>query len=245
MAIKAIPALTDNYIWAINDESNQQTVIVDPGEAAPVIDFLQQERLRLAGILITHHHWDHTNGVAQLVTTFSAPVFNAANSKNQVVIPGFPYRFEVIRIPGHTLDHTAYYGDGNLFSGDTLFSAGCGRVFEGTPEQMYASLMKLAELPLDTRIYCGHEYTLSNLRFAQVVEPGNAMIKKRYEEMLALRNQGLPTLPSLLRVEKETNPFLRCGEREVIERVQEYAGMRLDDAVLVFTWLRKWKNEFV
>lgn len=242
MIIQAISALKDNYIWAITD-NKQQAVIVDPGEAQPVLSFLAQQKLTLAGVLITHHHWDHTNGLAELIEAHPAPVFNASASPKQIIIPNFDYHFTSMPIPGHTLDHTAYYGEGCLFSGDTLFSAGCGRIFEGTPAQMYASLMSLKALPSETKLYCGHEYTLSNLQFAAKVAPSNQAIKQRFEEVQALRERGLPSLPVSLGIEKMTNPFLRCDEVEIKQHAEKYAGELLRDEVAVFAVLRRWKNE--
>jgi hydroxyacylglutathione hydrolase len=222
--VTAIPALSDNYIWAIIHQD--KAVIVDPGEAEPVERFLKQHHLSLAGILLTHHHWDHTNGAAALHQRYHVPVFGPAEDHipsvthalrdgDSVKIPDFPIVWRVMAIPGHTLGHVAYYADGMLFCGDTLFSAGCGRLFEGTAQQMYDSLSQLAALPCNTRVYCGHEYTVKNLQFAQTVEPENTRIVTRLEEVQALRNQQLPSLPSTIKIELETNPFLRCDSPEV------------------------------
>lgn len=255
LQIKPIPALKDNYIWAIIESELQAALIVDPGEAAPVLDFLNKEKLTLKGILITHHHFDHTNGVAELKSYYDCPVFgSAAESVAEVTVPvrggdkiniaHFPLTLTVIDIPGHTSGHIAYYAKEMLFCGDTLFSAGCGRLFEGTPGEMYASLQKIAELPNDTKIYCGHEYTLNNLKFAKTVEPHNINMIERIQAVESLREKNQPTLPSLLSQEKETNPFLRCDSAELIEQVALYAKQKLHHPVEVFKWLRKWKDEF-
>lgn len=254
LTIHPIPALKDNYIWAITDSDHQQTVIVDPGEAKAVEDFLREQHLTLKAILITHHHWDHMNGVMELKNHYHVPVI-APNenipgatrrvSENDVVtIPNFPLHLKVFEIPGHTLGHVAYYTPSMLFCGDTLFSSGCGRIFEGTPVQMYASLLKITALPNATQIYCAHEYTLNNLRFAETVEPGNKKIAERIKTVSAMRDNHQPSLPSTLSDEKETNPFLRCDSPEIIANVERYANQSLSNPIAVFTWLRKWKDTF-
>lgn len=253
--IHPIPALEDNYIWAIIDKNAKTALIVDPGVANPVQNFLKQQQLTLVGIFITHHHWDHTNGIAELIKDHPVPVFgpgteniagmtNKLAEKDKVRIADFPLTFTVLSIPGHTAGHIAYYSPGMLFCGDTLFACGCGRIFEGTPQQMYASLQKIAALPDDTRIYCAHEYTLANLRFAKQVEPSNVNIDDSIKIVKTLRDQGLPSLPSLLKDEKATNPFLRCEVKEVIESVQHHAGEKLTKPVAIFAALREWKNHF-
>lgn len=252
--IYAIPTLKDNYVWTIINESHRFALVVDPGEAAPVIDYLKEHRLVLQGILITHHHWDHTNGVSELIQHYPAPVFASARchipdithhleEHQSINLDGFPL-IQVIDIPGHTLDHIAYYAPGILFCGDTLFSAGCGRAFEGIPEQLYASLQKIVALPNDTKIYCAHEYTLNNLRFAQQVEPENLDIHQHMQTVMALRENNQPTLPSVLQLENAINPFLRCHIPSVIEHVQQYVGRDLQNAVDVFCELRYWKDRF-
>lgn len=254
LTIHPVPALKDNYVWTITDAS-QHALIVDPGDAAPVRAFLQQNKLRLMGILITHHHWDHTNGVLELKNEFDVPVFGPANEKiagltmpvhehSEIKIDGFPLTLQIIAIPGHTLGHIAFYSLGMVFCGDTLFAAGCGRIFEGTAAQMFASLQKIAILPEETKIYCAHEYTLNNLHFAEIVEPGNNRIAERIKIVSELRQKNLPSLPAVLRDEKETNPFLRCHSQELIRNVEKYAGHVLNHSLEVFTWLRKWKDEF-
>lgn len=253
--VLAIPALKDNYIWAIIAPSEESAVIVDPGEVTPVRHFLLHRGLSLKGILLTHHHADHSQGIEGLLDFYAVPVIGAGKNKvpaiSEIVedgatiqIPDFPISFKAMAIPGHTLDHTAYYTDEALFPGDTLFAAGCGRVFEGTHAQMFASLQKLDALPDQTKIYCGHEYTLNNLRFAETVEPNNTAIPKRMAEVKALRDQDLPSLPSTMAMEKATNPFLRCTVPEVIASAEQYVGHKLNGPVEVFTVLRKWKDNF-
>lgn len=252
--ITPIPALKDNYIWAIINKASGSALVVDPGEAAPVQDFLQREQLALAGILITHHHWDHTNGINELQP---APVYgpkqdNISNLTYPLVdedtfnIEAVPLDFRVLSIPGHTHGHIAFYNAelNALFCGDTLFAAGCGRAFEGTPATLFQSLQKLSALPGDVRIFCGHEYTQNNLQFASLVEPDNQAIKTRLVEVKKIRSQNQPTLPSSMTLEKQTNPFLRCDQPAVIKSATQYAKQTLSSPVEVFTALRQWKNEF-
>lgn len=253
--IHPIPSLKDNYIWALVDSEKGQVSIVDPGDGLPVEDFLSQEQLDLQGIIITHHHWDHTDGIEHLVNKYQIPVYGPDNPKikglsealgdgARVPIEICPLDLSVIAIPGHTLDHLAYYAPGVLFCGDTLFAAGCGRVFEGSSLQMYHSLQKLAALPDETKVYCAHEYTVNNLRFAQMLEPENLVIAARLDKVQALRTSHLPSLPSSMSEEKETNPFLRCSSPELRAKVEDRLGRSLADPIEVFTWLRKWKDEF-
>ena len=251
-----IPALADNYIWMFFDEALKAAWIVDPGEATPVINTLNQYGLRLAGILITHHHADHCGGIAALLHHMgNIPVFGSYKSPNsfishplkegdEIILTAKPdvLQFNAIEIPGHTLDHTAYYGSGGLFCGDTLFSAGCGKVFEGTPAMMYHSLGKLKQLDDETKIYCGHEYTLANLQFAKQVEPNNPDIVNKIKSAENLLQKNGCTLPSTLQEEKTFNPFLRCDVKEVIDAAEKHAGKKLNDPVEVFATLREWKN---
>lgn len=249
-----IPALKDNYIWALLDTQSNQAWVVDPGDATPVITTLSQKQLILSGILITHHHWDHSNGIPELLNHFGKiPVVGSYKSPNPHIshpvkesdtITCFDSTFKAIEIPGHTLDHTAYYNENSLFCGDTLFSAGCGKIFEGTPEMMYHSLQKLFQLNDETQIYCGHEYTLANLQFAQHVEPHNEFIKKKTIEVKQILQRSKPTLPSILTEEKNINPFLRCQVETVIDAVEKFAGKKLNTPVDIFSHLREWKNGF-
>ena len=221
----AIAALTDNYIWAINNPKHQCALMVDPGDAKPVIAYLEQHQLKLKGILITHHHWDHVNGVADLIQYCPVPVYGPKQSQfselTQRLDEGehgfihdyFP-NFQVLSIPGHTLDHIAYYADNSLFCGDTLFAGGCGRLFEGTPEQLYTSLQKIAALPDTTKLYCAHEYTQSNGRYALVAEPDNADIARRMDDVNTARARGEPTVPTTIALERATNPFMRANSVE-------------------------------
>jgi len=235
--------------------------VVDPGEARPVQDYLAQEGLTLVAILATHHHPDHVGGIAELVAMKKVPVFgpkgepipeltHPVGQGDKVEIPGLAAAptalapsFDVLDIPGHTRAHVAYYGLGSLFCGDTLFACGCGRVFEGTAAQMLQSLTKLAALPDETKVYCGHEYTLANIKFARAVDPGNALLAAREERAQCLRDAGRPTLPSTLGEERATNPFLRCAEPAVVESANKYLGARASDPVRVFAAIREWKNK--
>ncbi len=253
-SIFPIPAFNDNYIWTLVDDVRHQAIVVDPGDATPVLEFLNEKKLTLSAILITHKHHDHTGGIPALlsdfpnVSVFSHPVEQVAQTTQLVsdndVIHINGYEFRVIAIPGHTLGHVAYYCKPMLFCGDTLFTNGCGRIFEGTPEQMLTSLKKLMALPDDTKIYCGHEYTLSNIKFALHVEPNNMALQKRFEEAKRLRSENQPTVPSTLKLEKATNSFLRFNEQSVIETVSNHTGKQLNSEVEVFTELRQWKNTF-
>jgi hydroxyacylglutathione hydrolase len=250
-----LPAFTDNYIWALAD--GPDAWVVDPGDAAPVLAWLQAQGLTLRGILLTHHHADHTGGVDALRSASGAAVFGPAfetlpepvqrvSQGDAVAVLGL--RFQVLDVPGHTAGHIAYYapdfeGAPLLFCGDTLFSGGCGRLFEGTPAQMLASLDALAALPGPTRVCCTHEYTLSNLRFAQAVEPRNPDLDAYRQWCEARRLEGLPTLPSTLALERNINPFLRSREPSVVQAVQQQAP-GASGTVGVFAALRQWKDTF-
>ncbi|MEO8203660.1 MAG: hydroxyacylglutathione hydrolase [Betaproteobacteria bacterium] len=253
MNIVPLKAFKDNYIWTLRNATH--AAVVDPGEAPQVLEYLAAEGLQLAAILATHHHPDHVGGIAEILASHTCPVYGPKNepiptlthpvSEGDVVrIPELDAEFAVLDIPGHTRAHIAYYGLESLFCGDTLFACGCGRIFEGTPEQMYASLAKLLALPDETKVYCGHEYTLANMEFARAVEPANSALTSREKRDKALRDRGLPTLPSTLADEKATNPFLRCREPAVIASANKYLGSRIGDPVNVFSAIRRWKNEF-
>lgn len=255
MELSALPAFADNYIWMLHDGTH--AVVVDPGDAAPVMKALDARSLQLAGILVTHHHADHVGGVNALRPRLQGPVwgpahesiptpFTALNDGDQIDVLGL--RFRVIDVPGHTAGHIAYAQEGAaqaplLFCGDTLFSAGCGRLFEGTPAQMHRSLTRLSALSGDSRVCCTHEYTLSNLRFAAAVEPGNAERAAYESRCKALRAEGHMTLPSSIELELQINPFLRCAEPEVVAAAKAQ-GAHGNDAVDVFAALREWKNHF-
>lgn len=255
MFIIPIPAFTDNYLWLLHD--GRRALVVDPGDAEPVQRALQENGLQLASILVTHHHPDHTGGVDALRDATGAPVYGPAREQ----IPG-PFRkltggdtvralgldFEVMDVPGHTAGHIAFYTpemDGRplLFCGDTLFSGGCGRLFEGTPAQMLASLDRLAALPGNTRVCCTHEYTMSNLRFALAVEPDNSELIGYHARCAALRDAGLPTLPTSIAQELLINPFLRTRQATVMAAARRFDPAAHDDNS-VFAAIRQWKNQF-
>jgi hydroxyacylglutathione hydrolase len=251
MLIEPIKAFEDNYIWALRHGG--QVAVVDPGEAAPVLRFLDETGTRLCAILVTHRHGDHIGGIAELVARHPVPVFGPALEAaeavthpladgDRVALPELGVDFTVIGVPGHTLGHIAFYSAGLLFCGDTLFGAGCGRVFEGTLEQMHASLAKLAALPLDTQIYCAHEYTQSCLRFAQVVEPDNAAITARSSVVCRLRAAGQSSVPSTLAEELATNPFLRWDARAVIAAATARLGHPSMNHAETFAAIRLWRD---
>jgi len=276
--IQAIPAFTDNYIWLLREDQQQRVVIVDPGDAAVVQRVLAAENLTLAAILITHHHADHTGGVAGLLADQSAksnqsakllksdqstagtPVYGPrpyAKSSGSLCdhpvqegdcvtlrAPAPALQLQVWETPGHTLDHIAYWDEqrGLLFCGDTLFTGGCGRLFEGSAEQMHFALSRFAALPPSTQVYCAHEYTQENCRFAQKVEPDNIALQERIEQTQRLRAAGQPTVPSTIALECATNPFLRCEQALVKAAAEAHAGRALLTAVEVFAVLREWKS---
>ncbi|HEX2825391.1 MAG TPA: hydroxyacylglutathione hydrolase [Burkholderiales bacterium] len=248
-----VRAFNDNYVWTVRDATH--AIVVDPGDAAPVIEYLDREGLTLAAILNTHHHADHVGGNAKLLARWKVPVFgprderiaevtNRVGDGDRVRLPHFGIELDVLEIPGHTRSHIAFTGDGLLFCGDTLFAAGCGRLFEGTPAQMHTSLSRLAALPDSTRVYCGHEYTLANIRFARAVEPGNAALADFEARATRQRERGEPTLPTEIGQEKATNPFIRVTESAVAEAASRYKGAPVRDPVEVLAAIREWKNKF-
>jgi hydroxyacylglutathione hydrolase len=254
-AYEVVPvrAFSDNYIWTIRDGS--RAAVVDPGDAKPVIDYLEREGLELVAIINTHHHADHVGGNARLLSRWKVPVFGPHDDRipevthrvgdfDRVTLPHFDIALDVMEIPGHTRSHIAFSGDGMLFCGDTLFAAGCGRLFEGTPKQMHESLTRLAQLADATRVYCGHEYTLSNVRFARALEPGNAALLELEQRATRQREQNLPTLPSDIAQEKATNPFVRVSEPQIVAAASKYAGKPLHDPVEVLAAIREWKNNY-
>jgi len=254
-SITPIPAFEDNYVWLLREPDGCAAVVVDPGDEEPVIAALEESGLDLAAILITHHHYDHIGGVKDLLAEWpEALVFGPPDRRIPAVtrpvgegalveIPGLGITFRVLEVPGHTSSHIAYLGDGALFCGDTLFAAGCGRVFDGTFEQLAASLERIATLPPDTVVYCAHEYTLANLGFAEWVEPDSAAVAARMAEARRLRELGRPTVPSRLAEELATNPFLRTGVPGVRDAAERFAGRPLRASAEIFRALRRWKDE--
>lgn len=252
--ITPVRAFSDNYIWCLHNDKN--VVAVDPGDADPVLAFCKQNNLRLAAILITHHHRDHTGGIARLVSANpDIPVIGPAGGHIRGITKAVDQgdtvhlnivgcEFSVIEVPGHTLDHIAFYGHGLVFCGDTLFSGGCGRLFEGSPAQMLHSLNKLKRLPDDTLIYCTHEYTQANMKFALAVEPGNEALQQHAARVSELRAEDEITLPSTLATEKAINPFLRSHIAEVKAAANEFNGQDNEDETTVFSSIRRWKDEF-
>lgn len=251
MNIIPVPAFEDNYIWLICN--GHYAAAVDPGDAEPVIDYLKHHGQQLAAILITHHHGDHTGGIAELLSYTSVPVYGPRHENipgitqpvgegDTVRLPDLGVEYTVFDVPGHTAGHIAYYGANSLFCGDTLFTCGCGKLFEGTPAQMYASLQKFAALPDETRVYCTHEYTLENIRFAKKVEPANRQLLEREGRDIQTRKQDLPTLPSTMALEKATNPFLRCDHPDVISAASHFSGTPPNTPVAVFAAIREWRN---
>jgi len=257
--ILPLPAFSDNYIWAIVRGNN--AVVVDPGEAGPVLDLIAQRGLQLRAILLTHHHGDHVGGVLELLRHAPATVYGPANERlphcdvrlvegDRVALPEVGLTLSVLDVPGHTAGHIAYFGRLQdqekpvLFCGDTLFAGGCGRLFEGSPAQMHASLAKFISLPADTQVCCAHEYTLSNLRWAMAVEPANHTLQQWYQRAQQLREHNCPTVPTTMALELDTNPFLRTSQAAVIQAARQQSGQALDTPVATFAALREWKNDF-
>lgn len=260
MQADPIPAFRDNYIWALRVAGRAPVAVVDPGDDGPVEDYLARTGRPLAAILLTHHHADHVGGAQALSRRHRCPVFGPDGPAGQlcdrrvgdgerVLVPGIEVAFGVLGVPGHTMDHIAYHGQGALFCGDTLFAGGCGRLFEGQPEDLWGSLRRLAALPGPTRVYCGHEYTVANLRFAAAAEPGSMAVTRRLAQVERLRAQRRPTLPSRMALERATNPFLRDHVPRVQHAVAEHLGAPATQALAEAPWshfvaLRSWKDGF-
>jgi hydroxyacylglutathione hydrolase len=256
LTVRPVRAFSDNYIWLIAPAVDPTRVVaVDPGEAGPVLAALERSGASLAAILLTHHHADHIGGVPELLRHTPVPVFGPEDARiateTRIVrdqelceIPDLGLEFRILQVPGHTVSHIAFWGHGALFCGDTLFSAGCGRMFEGTPIQMNDSLNRLRDLPAETQVYCGHEYTAANLKFALAVEPGNADALAYRDRVQKLREAGEPTLPSTLSLERRVNPFLRCDMPAVNAAAAAHAGRALGSGAEVFGELRAWKDGF-
>lgn len=255
LQIHAVNAFTDNYIWLIQSAQGQNVLIIDPGDADPVIHFVEQQGLRPVAILVTHHHHDHVGGISRLKDLYNLTVFgpqqetintldvSLAAQTAKIIDAAFP-AFQIIDTPGHTPGHISYLLENNLFCGDTLFAGGCGRLLGGTAEQLFNSLQTLKQLTDDTNVFCAHEYTLANLQFAIAVEPNNPHLLERIAKVTALRKQKIATVPSKLHEEKRTNPFLRCEISEVKKAAEAYAGQPLNSPLAVFKVLRAWKDSF-
>lgn len=254
--VKQLKIFKDNYIWLILNTQLNKCVAIDPGDPFPLINFLNNNNVELESIWITHHHSDHTGGIDVLKNQFSIPVYG---SKNEL-IPGVDIKvdetdflkpsftnttFKILNIPGHTKGHIAYYSSMDLFCGDTLFSAGCGRLFEGTAEQLYVSLQKISSLPDETLVFCAHEYTLNNLIFAKTVEPSNREIPTVIEKVKEQISRNEPSLPTTISKEKKINPFLRCHIREIAMNVESHFNKKLENEIDVFRHLRLWKDNFI
>nr|WP_297347503.1 hydroxyacylglutathione hydrolase [uncultured Glaciecola sp.] len=252
--IFAIPAFSDNYIWCVHD--TKHAVVVDPGDAKPVIKTLKEKQLTLTSILITHHHHDHTGGIEELVSAY--PGVKVYGPKNPL-IEGIDLRLSegeslslsnpeldlnVLETPGHTMDHIVFYNNELMFCGDTLFSAGCGRMFEGTPEVFYHSLQKLTHLPEQTKVYCTHEYTLANLAFAMHVDPENTALQDYQSWANKQRASDQITLPSSIAEQKKINPFLRCTNKSIKQNIENIMNLSADSEVDVFAALRSCKDNF-
>ena len=253
MDITFVRAFQDNYIWVLRH--NGYVALVDPGDANPVFDYFEHSGGQLCAILLTHHHPDHMGGVAALTARFPVPVYGPAaenipgvtlplNHGDRIRVAELDAEFDVIDIGGHTLGHIAYYRPNTLFCGDTLFAGGCGRLFEGTPQQMWRSLSRLAALPAETLVYCAHEYTQSNLRFALAVEPDNVALQRRASEVAQLRAADRPTVPSSIEVELATNPFLRVRAPAVVAAAKRFSGTQAHTDEVIFAAIRAWKDVF-
>ena len=252
LSVEPIKAYTDNYIWLVS--TNEGSIVVDPGESKEILNLIDSNKIDLKGVLITHHHYDHTNGLLDLTNKINLEVYgpkkieginNIVKESDKFSLIGID--FEVIEIPGHTLDHLAFYSSNNkdpiLFCGDTLFAGGCGRVFEGTFEQMFMSLKKISKYPKETKVFCGHEYTLSNLKFALEVDKDNKDLVNEFNNIEKLISSDIPSLPTNLNKELKLNPFLRCHDIDIKNKVIEKFDI-IDDELQIFTALRKWKDNF-
>ncbi len=255
--IEIIPlsALKDNYIWLLKNKASGHIAIVDPGEAEPVLNLINSDGLTPIAIMITHHHWDHVGGIPEITERYDIPVYTpktevVTGSTNPVAegdivsLPELDLELNILDVPGHTSGAVAYYTNDMIFSGDTLFAAGCGRMFEGTPSLMHASLSKFKTLSGKTLLYCGHEYTVANLQFASAVEPENKAIQERLIQTKQLRENNLPTVPTTLALELETNPFLRCEHNNIINTAKQHSGKELAKPYEVFAEIRSWKDSF-
>ena len=255
LTIQAIHAFKDNYIWFIQVVGSNKVIIVDPGDAEPVVKAIESQKLIPIAILATHGHHDHIGGIEVLLKHYSVPVYGPKNEvvpcithplsarENLVIDSLFPV-IKVLDIPGHTKGHIAFLIDGNLFCGDTLFGAGCGRIFSGTATELFNALQRIGQLPKETLIYCAHEYTENNLRFAAVIEPDNDEIQQRIRDTAQIRQQGEPSIPSTLALEIATNPFLRCEQHTVKRAAENYNEQELAMPKDVFIVLRAWKDQF-
>ena len=253
LSVEPIKAFEDNYIWLVT--TNEGSIVVDPGESSKIIKLIDENKINLKGIFVTHHHYDHTDGLEDLSRKLNIDIYGPSNNINEINkrvknsdhISILGIDFKIIEVPGHTLDHIAFYsfndGEPILFCGDTLFAGGCGRIFEGTYEQMFESLNKLSSLPKNTKIYCGHEYTLSNLKFAIEADSSNKDLIKEYEQIKRLRNIDCPSLPSTLDRELKVNPFLRYDNYSIINKIKKKFGIS-GNGLDIFTALRKWKDSF-
>ncbi len=252
LEVRGLEALDDNYIWLAGRPGSQRVMVVDPGDAEPVLAYLSHQGLALEAILITHHHGDHTAGIGELLSHYPVPVFGPSREAiprvtdpvhdGQRLTFSDGSTFQVLETPGHTRGHICFHGEGVLFCGDTLFTAGCGRLFEGTPQQMSDSLDRILALPAETLVYCAHEYTEANLRFAQVAEPANSEIRHRAAEVAEQRRLGRPTVPATLDLERRTNPFLRCRIPHLIAAAEAWVGHPLTTPAEVFRAVRAWKD---